>query len=591
MYTWTRRLVVGAALLAGCTGKLSGQGVSTSTTGNGTGSGGSGSATGAGGTGTATSGSGGSSGTTSDAGVAVAVVDPTVCVAGTPVTSQLPRLLNSEYDNTVHDLLGVDISTTPPSSMLAPDSIGSVDQRTWDGYQTAADSLAAQVIASTTLMKNVVPCTPSGDGSACATQFIQTFGPLAFRRPLTAAELSRFTGVYTNRAMLTSTGSFNETVQFILKEFLLSPSFLTKGEISEATPTGNNFNLSPYEVATRLSYMMWGSMPDATLFSAAAANQLSSSSQILAQAQRMLADPKARAKVADFHATYALMGPSTRWSEAAHDPSLFPAFTPVMVPLLTTEAQQFFDYVTFNLNGSFQDLITKPIAFVNKDLAPIYGLSASDFGADLQLTNLDATQRAGVFTHAGFLGSYSHYDATAIILRGAFLEKQVLCRQIPAPPPGATNTPLPTTPGSTMRDRVAAQTSGGTCAGCHSAIVNPAGFALEAYDGIGAWQTTEAASGVSVDSTADVLIGNNTVHVSGPVDLMSAIAASPEAQSCYAQRWVAYAYQRDLTGQDVCTVQGIASKMSGGSGYSIQNLVADLTQSSFFLTRATTETP
>jgi hypothetical protein len=529
-----------------------------------------------------TTGTAGATGTTGAAGAGVVTppVDPTVCTPGIPTTSQLPRLTHAEFDNTTRDLLGIDVQ---PSSMLAPDTIGAVDQRAWDGYQTAADSLATQVMASATAKAKVIPC--SADTAACAQQFITAFGQKAFRRPLTTAEVARFQNLYTNKATLTATGTLNDAFQLIIKTFLLSPSFLTKAEIS-ATPDGANFDLNGYELATRLSYLLWGTMPDDALFTAAAGGKLVTSADILGQAQRMLMDPKARTKVADFHAHYALMGDATRWSEAAHDPTMFPAFTPAMVPELSDEAARFFDYVTFDLGGTFQDLITKPVAFVNKDLAPIYGLSASSFTATPTLTNLDAATRAGVFTHAGFLASYSSYNRTSPILRGAFLEKQVLCRTIGSPPPDAANTPVPTDAALvTNRQRVAQQTSPAACMGCHSTVVNPPGFALEAFDSIGASQTNEHDTGATIDSTADVLIGNKTVHVNGPVDLMTAIAASPEGQSCYAQRWVTYAYGRDLTSQDVCTVQSLAGKMAQSS-YTIRNLITDLTQSDAFRIRA-----
>jgi hypothetical protein len=213
-------------------------------------------------------------------------------------------------------------------------------------------------------------------------------------------------------------------------------------------------------------------------------------------------------------------------------------------------------------------------------------MSASGFGTDYQLTNLDATQRAGVFTHAGFLGSYSSYNRTSPILRGAFLEKQVLCRQIPAPPPGAASTALPATADlDTNRKQVAAQTASGDCGGCHTGIVNPPGFALEAYDSIGTWQTKEKSTGTAIDSTADVMIGSKTVHVTGPVDLMTAIANSPEGQNCYAQRLVTFAYERELTNQDVCTIQTMAGKMAQ-PGYTIIGMLTDLTQTQSFRYRA-----
>jgi hypothetical protein len=573
---------VGAALLVGCTGTIGEKG-------SGPGSGGTGDVGGpgpsgaAGGppivTGTAGSGPGPVTGA---AGMGMTGPAPTTCTPGVPVTTQLPRLTHLQYDNTARDLLFVDVQ---PSQMLAPDTIGSVDQRAWDGFQNAADALATAVMASATAKAKVIPC--SQDTAACATQFIQTFGKRAFRRPLTTAEVSRFMTIYTNKATITQNGTLDQVNQVLIKTFLMSPSFISKTELSEASQNAGTYALTSYEVASRLSFMLWNSMPDDMLFAAADANKLQAPADILSQAQRMLKDPRARAMVASFHASYALMGDATRWSEAAHDPALFPQFKPAMVPMLADEAARFFDYITFDFNsgaGTFQDLILKPVAFVNKDLAPIYGLDPSKFTTTPALTDLDASQRSGIFTHAGWLASYSSYDRTSPILRGAFLEKQVLCREIEAPPPGAATTPLPTT-GSTNRERVAAQTAGDACASCHQEVVNPAGFAMEGFDSIGMLQTKEKVGGAAIDSTADVKIGDKTVHVSGALDLMKAIAASPEGQSCYARRWVNYAYERDLTSQDVCTVQKLAGNMAG-SGYTIQKLIGDLTQSDSFRYRA-----
>jgi hypothetical protein len=618
---WTRKIVIGTALLAGCTGTISSPGVGTgsgntsgSGSGSSTGSGsgattgkGSGGTTGKGSGGTAAPGSGGTSGSGSTTGSSSggttapgsggtaapgsggAPVDLSTCVPGIPATSQLPRLTHAQYDNTIRDLLGI---TNQPSAMLAPDGPGSVDQRAWDGYQTAASTLAPAVVADSSLLAKAVGCTPSGDGSACAMQFIQNFGQRAFRRPLSADEANRFLSLYTNRMTITPTGAFNEAVQVILQAFLVSPSFLTRSEVS-TTMQGQRYVLSSYEVASRLSYMLWGTMPDDTLFASAAANKLSTPDGILAEATRMLAstNANARAQLSAFHQSYSLMGTNTRWSAAAHDSTVFPEFTVAMVPELTDEATRFFDYITFDQNGTFQDLITKPVAFVNKDLAPIYGLDPSTFGTDMTLTNLDPTQRAGVFTHAGFLGSYSSYNRTSPILRGAFLEKQILCRAMGSPPDGAVTTPLPTDASlDTNRKRVDQQTSADACTGCHHGIVNPAGFALEAYDGVGAYQTNEHDTNAAIDSTADVMIGTSTVHVSGPVDLMNQIAASPEAQACYSQRMVSYAYARDITSQDVCTVQSMSGKLSQG-GYTVLNMITDLTQTDSFRFRATEAAP
>ena len=415
MNSWAKTIIVGVALLAGCEGSISGQNNAGSGASSGTGN--------SVGSGTGNSISSGTGNTTeTGSGGSGTPVDPTVCTPGIPATSQLPRLTRAEYDKTTRDLLGIDMQ---PSSMLAPDTLGSVDQRAWDGFKAAADSLAPQVLSNATAKAKVLPCTT--DNATCINQFVTAFGQKAFRRPLTTAEVSKFTALYTNRATLTQTGTFNDAVTLIIKAMLMSPSFITRAETSTATPDGNSYALSSWEMASRLSYTLWGTMPDDMLFTAAQQNKLLAQTDILAQAQRMLQDPKARAKVAEFHAAYALQGDATRWSEAAHDPQLFPAFKTTMVPTLSSEAAKFFDYITFDMKGTFQDLITKPVAFVDKDLAPIYGLTSTS--TTLQMVNLDATQRAGVFTHAGFLASYSSYNRTSPILRGAFLEKQVLCRR------------------------------------------------------------------------------------------------------------------------------------------------------------------
>jgi len=503
------------------------------------------------------------------------------CVRGVPATSQLPRLTNAQYDNTIRDLVGL---TTQPSSMLAPDTPGSVDQRAWDGYKAAADALAGQIMADANAKAKAITCTPSGDGTACATQFITDFGKKVFRRPLSAAEITRFQTLYTNRATITANGTFDEVAQVIIKSFLLSPSFLTRGQITE-NASGANYALSGYEVASRLSFMLWGSTPDDALLASAASGILDTSAGILTEAKRMILDPKARSKVAAFHELYAKMGQGTRWDAITRDPAIYPGFNAALVPVLSQEADKFFDSVVFDKGGTFQDLLTSTTGFVNAALAPIYGLSASAYGADLVPVEMDAALRPGIFTRAGFLTAYSLYDRSSPILRGAFLQKQILCTEIGSPPPGAASTMLPTAGLDTNRARTNAQTAGTECVSCHHTVINPTGYPLEAFDAIGQFQSTEHDTGADIDTSSDVLIGNNTVSVTGPAALMKAIAGSPEGQWCYAKRWVEYAYERNLTPQDACTVDDLSAKMTQ-SGYSVLNLITDLTQSDSFRFRA-----
>lgn len=507
--------------------------------------------------------------------------DPTICVPGVPGTTQLPRLTRAQFDNTIVDLLGVDIE---PSSMLAPDSTGSVDQRAWDGYRLAASTIAEQVMADASARAKVIQCVPEGDGSACASQLVSDLGRRAFRRPLSEEDVSRFGVLIQRRAEITPNDTFDELAQLIIEAFLLSPSFIMRSEVAEQ-PEGDYFALNAYEIASRLSYMIWNSMPDESLFAAAEAGELGTSDGILAEATRMLADPRARHMVEAFHEHYMHMGPGTRWADIIRDPAIYPSYDEGLSPLLSEETFRFVDHVVFDLQGTFQDLVMEPIGFVNAQLAPLYGLDAASFGTDLVATPLDGSQRAGLFTRLGFLASHSYYDRSSPIHRGAFLQKEVLCAPIGTPPPGAEGEPLPTEGLDTNRARVDAQTESPGCAACHHTYINPAGFALEAYDAIGAIQTAESFSGAPIDTSASVLIGEDTVDVDGPVALSQAIADSPDAQTCYARKWVEFAYERTLNNQDSCVVENLSDKLTTG-GYTVLDLIADLTQSDSFRLRA-----
>jgi hypothetical protein len=443
------------------------------------------------------------------------------------------------------------------------------------------------VMADATLKKNFMKCTPTGDGKACLHDTIVQFGRKAFRRPLTTDEVARFDKIVTDGPTITATGTVDEIATALLYMFLISPSFIQRAEITETSDGAGNYVLSSHEVAQRLSFMLWGSIPDDTLNTAADNNQLQTAAQVLMQAQRMLTNDKARLKIAEFHRYYILMGPNTRWDTANKDTTLFPAFSTAIVPTLMAETEKFFDAVTFAKKGTFQDLLLSPVAFVNNATAPLYGLGASGFTGDFKETTLDANQRPGFLTRVGFLNAYAFYNRTSPIHRGAFIMKQVLGTPIGTPPPGAEATALPpaTADLNTNRKQVDAQTTGGVCEACHHSYINPAGFAMEAFDAVGSWQTAEKANGVAVDTAADIVIDGTTMHVNGPLDLMMKIAASPMAQHRYTERLTSYMFEREGDPLDCGLANDLATKIAPG-GYTLQNLITDLTQAPQFRTRA-----
>jgi len=504
------------------------------------------------------------------------------CVPGIYPTSQVPRLKSREYDATIRDLLGLTglaaSNNDPPSSLLATDQGGNLSDLGWSSYQTVGEMIATQVMADATLKAKFIDCDPAAAG--CLDTTIAKFGRRAFRRPLLAEETTLFQAL--NNAELTETGSPDEIAELLLYGFLVSPMFLMRTELATTPGTAGNFVLSSHEVASRLSYMLWGSMPDPELDAAADAGELASKDQILAQARRLLADAKARDMVADFHRQYLHIQLNSRWDTFVKDDGLFPEYNDGLRAPLTAEVETFFDQTVFG-DGSFQDLLLSTAGFVNAETAALYGLPTAGLGTELSPTDLPG--RPGFLTRIGWLSAYSAAYRTSPIVRGAFIVKDVLGVQMKPPPPGAAQTPLPDDPSlDTNRKRVDAQTGGGDCISCHHQYINPHGFVFEAFDTLGRPQTQESDTGAAIDTAANVWIDGAAVPVAEPSALMAALAGSSDAQHYYAQKWVGYAFDRTPNSQDACIVETLATSIAGGD-YPVLDLIADMTQADTFTVR------
>jgi hypothetical protein len=276
---------------------------------------------------------------------------------------------------------------------------------------------------------------------------------------------------------------------------------------------------------------------------------------------------------------------SAHWWKIDHDTATYPLYSSAAKPSWQAELDSFFEDVAF-AGGSFKDLLLSSVAFVNNQNAAIYGLDAAQYGSELTKVQLDPAQRPGFLTRAGFLSSYANYNATSPILRGAFINVYLLGVNPGPPIPGAT---MMTVSGDfkTQRAYIEALTRPATCTGCHS-IINPPGFTLENYDGIGKWQTVDPRGG-PIDAsvtTASVNFGDgNTKPITSPLELMQEIARTPKAKQLYALAWVSYAFGRAPCANDQCIVDQLSAKLAQ-DGYSILDLLADLTQADSFRVRA-----
>ncbi|HEV8246389.1 MAG TPA: DUF1592 domain-containing protein, partial [Polyangiaceae bacterium] len=375
-------LCLAFAGLNGCTAVIDGNPADSSTRGPGAGPG--------------TQASGGGSGE-------VTPVTPEECATATtqPGPSPIRRLTRDEYNHTVHDLLND--ATAPgssfPSEELALNFPNNADIQTVsslliEGYETASIALATEAVKD---LPTLLGCDPATTGEdQCVQSFISSFGLKAYRRPLAADEVASLVDLYTTSK---ASYDFSTAVRLTLQSMLQSPYFLYRVEaLGPQTVT----RLSGYEIASRLSYLLWSSMPDTALFAAAASGALDTADGVSEQAQRMLLDPRANQSVLTFFENWLDLQKLKHGD--AKDPAACPTFTAALVPLLRQESDLFLSDVFFN-GGDLKTLLLGNYTFMNKPLADYYKVTGPT-GDAFEKVTLDGSKRLGFLTQAGFLAGY-----------------------------------------------------------------------------------------------------------------------------------------------------------------------------------------
>jgi hypothetical protein len=324
-------------------------------------------------------------------------------------------------------------------------------------------------------------------------------------------------------------------------------------------------------------------MPDDQLLAAAAAGKLSSPADIQAQAQRMLADPKAHARVTDFHDQWLNVGAVASLEK---DASVFPAFSATIAGLMQQETELFLDDVVWKENGTLSTLFTAPYTFVNGPLAQYYGISGVSGDAFVK-TALDATtQRAGFLTQGAILSKQAKLNQTSPVLRGKFVRERLLCQPLPPPPANISIKAPELSSTLTTRQRFTQHSVAPACATCHH-LMDPIGLGFETFDGAGAYRATE--NGQAVDVSGQVNEADAVLQgpFNGVVDLEQRLGKSPTVQQCVTTQWFRYAYGRAETDADNCSMATLQSEFAAG-GYKVVDLLAALTQTKAFLYRRVT---
>lgn len=512
---------------------------------------------------------------------------PGVCMPGVPTTSQVPRLTNVQYDKVVRDVLGVTPTTGASwSDGFELDTRGELSNTQWGQYQSRADVIAAAVMG-TALGTSL---TTAAAGAATLEPAIRDLGRKMFRRPMTEAEVTSFMSLMD----VQPAGTPAEIAEVVVYAMLVSPSFIMRLELdapTEAIPGTESapqtgIKLSSYEVASRLSFLLWNSVPDAALNAAADANELQTAEQVQAQAARMLGaefQDKVTPTIVAAHRFWANIDDASslsRWGKTSHNKTIFPEYAEAQTAPLMAETDALFAEIGFG--GQFQDLFLTTAAYVNQDTAPLYGVTGT-FGADLTRVELDAAVRPGILTRGAFLSSFAHEDDTSPILRGAFIVT-LMGGSVGNPDPDALKIPIPEGEYANNREAITALTSvSAECVACHEKIINPPGFVLENFSAIGSIQTTDPGwEKGPIDTKVDtVAFPDGARAVNNAKELMDGMAAGRRTKEIYAAKYVSYATGRDANAYDQCTANAIADKIDAGS-YVLSNILGELTQAASF---------
>ncbi len=487
-------------------------------------------------------------------------LSPTCTGVHDPGRVTVHRLNRSEYDNTARDLLG---DTTGPARDFPGDDSGygfdniadvlSISPLLFEKYQAAGERLINTAwdrdIASGTTVLRI--CDPNAD-AGCARQVLARFARRAWRRPPMSGEIDRYLAFIT---ISSQQGDARDVgVKLALQAMMTSPHYIFRIEIDSDPQSLAAHPLSDYELAARLSYFLWSSMPDGELAARADDGTLHNPSILEQQVRRMLRDSKASALQQNFAGEWLY----ARAVDNIHpDATLFPTFDAALASAMKQETEMFFQSLLTE-NRSVQDLLDADYTFLNDRLAVHYGLPRVG-SSTLRRVSTAGTRRGGVLSQAGFLAATSQPNRTSPVKRGKWVLAQLLCAEPPPPPPGIP--PLPEGGGTgTLRQRLEAHRANPVCASCHS-VMDPIGFGLENFDAIGSWRDRDS-DGSTIDASG-VLPGGTTFN--GAKELAVTLKADPRLTGCVVRQLLTYAIGRGPTPADACAMQEMTRKFDASA--------------------------
>jgi hypothetical protein len=494
----------------------------------------------------------------------------------------LRRLTRAQFANALHDVFGVavDVSALDPDSYNGNfASIGASSVVTSptgvEQYQTAIESAVGAVFSDATKAAKFIGCTPSGSSQdACLRNFIQSIARRAWRRALDSAELEQLVAVATGAA--SDLGSPTEGLRWATVAIFTSPNFLYRPELGAPSADGS-LRLTGYEMASRLAFLIWNSLPDQQLLDDAASGALATTDGVRAAVDRLLDDPAGagRQSIGAFGEEYMRLD---RVLTQAKDNGLFPEYGAGLQAGMVRDMRGTWESIAFDDQASALELFTTRKVIVNADLAKLYGLDASGLDSTTfrAATLPNDSPRTGILSKAAFLSQFANQKEGSPTLRGKFIRDALLCQAIP-PPPGNVNAMLQDPPADqpmTKRQRLVQHRNTPTCAACHG-LMDPLGLPLESFDAIGRFRTLD--HGLPIDPSGEI----DGQAVADARAMGVAMSSSAALANCLVRRYYTYAVGHEERDVDGSVVDALATSFQA-SGFKLRQLVLDtVTQPAF----------
>ena len=527
-------------------------------------------------TGASDGGSSGAAADHGDGGAGAAAADeagaPTGTVA-TPSSLRVRRLTIDEYTNTLNDLLG---TTTNYGAVLPADPVTNGfddDSDTLEVDQLFADEarINAEAIADA-FDTGAIGCSPSA-GDSCAASFAQSFGQKALRRPLASSEVTAYTQLFD---AVSAASDADSGIRAIVQAMLQSPSFLYLTELGSAQASSGSVALTPWEVASELSYLFWRTMPDAELVSHAQAGDIVQPSVVAQEVTRLLADPRADRMIDSF---------ADQWLEAnllpvtEKDPSTFPTFTPSVATDMAGEVHAFVESSARDPNGTLASMLNAPYSYLTQNLAQFYGVS---LGSGAQVNGFTQTPmpagRGGLLTLGALLAIQATPEAGNPVRRGKLVRTQFFCQPIPPPPPGLAGPIPPLDPNTANEQTWQEHSANPQCSPCHT-LMDPIGFGFDQFDAVGRLLPGTIDSSGSINQTPST---NGTFD--GGLELEEKLAASDDVQTCFVTQWVRFGLGvNDSTASAAEVTRILGTFPKGNAG--VQGILSAITSAPYFTTR------